>query len=246
MKGLLLNLAMIQAWFPGMALSHNPPAWSLSVELFFYLIFPFAFNYFYKKKSESFLSVTIIAFWLLSQIVFLSLLNSDFNKGVGSKSHEFLAYFPVMHLNQFLIGNLAGLFFLKHRERFTGNFDFAIVIFVTLLVLALRFPFGLNYHNGLLAVVFIPLIVFMSGNTGKITSVFSRKPLVFLDEISYGVYILQFPVFLFLTNFSFYNATLTFFIKLAILLFLSGVSYLYIETPLRNRIKMAFRQKKLS
>ena len=33
-------LLMVQAWWPDWALSWNPPSWSLSVEVFFYVLFP--------------------------------------------------------------------------------------------------------------------------------------------------------------------------------------------------------------
>ena len=46
-KGLILNITMIQSWIPGYALSFNGPGWSLAVEMFFYLSFPFLFNRFY-------------------------------------------------------------------------------------------------------------------------------------------------------------------------------------------------------
>ena len=46
---LILNLFVIQAWIPGKAASFNPPGWALSIELFFYSVFPFLFNYIYTR-----------------------------------------------------------------------------------------------------------------------------------------------------------------------------------------------------
>src|SRR4051812_44149081 len=37
----ILAVAMLQAWVPRAALTWNPVCWSLSVEAFFYLLFPF-------------------------------------------------------------------------------------------------------------------------------------------------------------------------------------------------------------
>ncbi|MEO8533829.1 MAG: acyltransferase, partial [Flavobacterium sp.] len=69
-SGLFLNIFMIQAWVPGKVLSLNPPGWSLSVELLFYAIFPFAFNRFFKKIALKRVVIYVILFWVLSQVIF--------------------------------------------------------------------------------------------------------------------------------------------------------------------------------
>ena len=58
---LILNLLMIQSWVPSKALTVNFPGWSLSVELFFYALFPFLLNYVYSKKTILFSTINI---WL--------------------------------------------------------------------------------------------------------------------------------------------------------------------------------------
>lgn len=50
-KGLLLSLPLLQSWIPERAMSLNFPSWSLSVELLFYVTFPFLFNYVYRTNS---------------------------------------------------------------------------------------------------------------------------------------------------------------------------------------------------
>jgi peptidoglycan/LPS O-acetylase OafA/YrhL len=238
LRAMLYNLLMIQAWIPGRALSHNMPAWSLSVELLFYVLFPFLLNYlFLKHGKKTGITIAVVLFWLLTQCLFMYLVYSDFSHGLNTKSHDALFYFPLFHLSVFLIGNLAGIYFLRHYKKRQGNYDLAICFIGVLLILALRFPSGLIYHDGLLAVLFVPFILLLSLNTGKITELFSKKIFVFLGEISYGIYILQVPVFLALKKYETGNPALTFFIKLAILLVFSGLVYQFIEKPLRKAIK---------
>ena len=46
-----LSISLQQAWIPSKAMSFNTPAWSITVEWFFYLCFPFLFNRFYKRPN---------------------------------------------------------------------------------------------------------------------------------------------------------------------------------------------------
>ena len=49
---LILNITMLQSWVPKMATTLNYPAWSLSVELFFYISFPLIFRYLKKRRDN--------------------------------------------------------------------------------------------------------------------------------------------------------------------------------------------------
>ncbi|MFZ6665190.1 acyltransferase family protein [Peijinzhouia sedimentorum] len=237
-NGLIFNLTMIQAWIPGKALSFNSPAWSISVEMFFYISFPLLFNYFYTKIEIKKLFIYITLIFIISQCILHFVLGSSFYQGFPSKSHDFIFYSPLMHFNEFLVGNIFGLIFIRMGK--SKNTDLQIIILLIVLIILLRFNYGINYHNGMLAFIFVPIIFLVSSNTGIISKILKNKHLVFLGEISYGVYILQVPVYnwvaMVLKYLNMNNLTFIFYASLAILIILSAISFKYIESPIRIRI----------
>jgi len=244
-KELFLNLTLIQSWIPGFALSFNSPSWSLSVEMFFYISFPFLFNSFYKKYSLKRLIILVFIFFIGSQILLHSFTHSSFYNGFPSKSHDLIYYFPLMHFSEFLIGNIAGLFFLKGIK--VRNYDMPILALIVFMSLLLKMNIGINFHNGMMAFVFVPLIVFVSANNGLLSKISSNKSLVFLGEISYGIYILQKPIYEYVIKIMKYlnihSSTFIFYTFLIVLILFSALSYKFFEVPLRNIINRKVVQR---
>jgi len=243
-ENLLLNLFMIQSWLPEKALTLNFPGWSLSVEMFFYIIFPFLFNNIFSKSKFKTISVSIILFWLISQIIFHLIVYQILK--IPYFSIRDMNYNPILHLNEFLVGNLAGIYFIKKVKDNKKNYLPFIFATLLVLILFLKFPFGLNFQNGFLAIVFIPLILLISLSNDKVTNLFTKKIFVFLGEISFGIYILHIPVWIVFSDYRMEkylglnkesDFTTSFLIRLLILFVISCVSYVYIEKPLRNIIK---------
>lgn len=241
---LLLNIFMLQSWVSQKALTINMPGWSLSVEFFFYITFPILVNKLYSKLEFKINVIWIILFWLISQLIFHLILYGILK--IEYYNTRDIMYHPLMHLNEFLIGNLAGLFFFKKLKNHKKNYLSIILVLLLVLILLLRFPIGLNFHNGLLAVIFVPLILLLSLSNDKFTKMFSRREFIFLGEISFGIYILQAPVWIIFSDYRLekyfglnkeLDFTISFFIRLLILMILSVLSYLYFEKPIRNIIR---------
>lgn len=105
---------MIQTWIPNKALTLNFPGWSLSVEMFFYISFPFLLNHVYSKYTLKNNAILIFLIWLFTQAI-LHFVLYGIIKTSNTNSRDML-YFPLMHFNEFLIGNLTGLFFIKEHK----------------------------------------------------------------------------------------------------------------------------------
>ena len=239
MIDLILNALLLQSWIPGKALTLNFPGWFIPVELFFYLIFPFLFNYIYSRYTLKKLSTAIVFFWISSQILIYAGTFYWFAKPI-IYNHDLMSYFPLVHLNQFLIGNLAGMLFIRWKP-ISRNYDILILLNIILILIAFKFPLKLNYHDGMMAILYIPLIFLICLNTGFITKFSCCKIPILLGEMSYAIYILQLPVF----NICFkvyeriptLQFSLFFMLYLVVLIFISYIAYYLIEIPARKWLK---------
>lgn len=240
-----LQASLLHSWIPPYPLSLNYPAWSLSVEAFFYLSFPLLFNQVFTKYRIKPIVITVLAFFIFSQTLLSYLRHSGFYHGFPSSSHDLINYFPLSHFSEFLLGNCLGLWFLNIPDRYFKNYDLPVI--ATFLLIAYIMVATKALY--VLPVLFVVIILFLSLNrSGYITKIFSVKSLQVLGEASYGVYILQAPVFNLVTRLNsrlkLFNIAGTFYAGCMLLLVLSIVSYFVIEVPVRDYIKALYNSRK--
>lgn len=241
MVSFILNISLVQAWFPGHSLTFNVPSWSISVELFFYAVFPFLFNHLYKKLKFIYFLLIVVSFWMIFQWGMNLFYLSRSYGGGSSWDRYFLHYNPFFHLNSFLVGLAFAGIYKRYEPQLRKKYDLLIIL-VFLLTCVMIYIFR-NYllHNGLLAINFGLLILLIAANSGFITKLFNNKILIHLGNISFAIYLLQNPVFIFFRKiFSalhIQNDYILFAVAFPALLICSHYTYHYIEVFWQRKIR---------
>lgn len=108
---------MVQSWVPSIAIEWNLPAWSLSVEAVFYILFPFLIRREARGKGWGLL---LLSFALVCSASFtcewLWRLKIDDSAAIHYNWRNFLQYFPLFHLPSFLVGLALGRIFVQPSE----------------------------------------------------------------------------------------------------------------------------------
>jgi peptidoglycan/LPS O-acetylase OafA/YrhL len=257
-EAMFLNLTMLQAWIPGYPLTLNAPGWSLSVEAFFYICFPFLLVIIYKTGLRK-IAIPALVFWLATQVIHTLLLNSAYYQPMNHV-HDFIYYNPLMHLNAFILGILAGVIFKKQGgavQRLAAYSAPGIIVTSLLLALLLAsreqlsslLGFKIDFTNGQIAPLFLLFIFFLALDKGIIARIFSNKWLVLLGEASFSLYILQRPVHGIYEKLIGNRVDLSeqahFYLYLVFLIIVSILSFKLFETPVRKYIRARFSQAAL-
>lgn len=195
---IITNVFLIQAWFPQtFDFWNNGASWSISVEAFFYVLFPFVLATPAKtiKKYWTFLfciMLTLAALPGLSLLVF-----SD-----GSPVRTFYSV-PVFRVAEFIVGVLLGVRYLDGSRLKYPSFWLlgAITSLVVFLGFAQLRPWTFVSAN-FFAVPALALIIFASAslNSGALHAIMSQRIFVKLGHISYSFYSFQALVLLWLLD----------------------------------------------
>lgn len=249
-KALLLNIFLLQSWIHPHATSLNTPAWSLSVEAFFYFTFPFILILI-RRFSLSVGKMLFIAImlWVITQTVTTVVLSYGFYKGLYSASHSFIYYFPIPHFCSFLLGLAGGMVFIANKDRESGkkdDFFFLLLAAASLAALVVMmnnetavakfFKLNFAFCSSFYAPLCTLLITALSLCRSKVLQVLQIKPLVLLGNASYSLYMLQKPVHAAFLKFFTWNVKIPplydFLLYFAILIAVSIASFLLFEHPL--------------
>jgi peptidoglycan/LPS O-acetylase OafA/YrhL len=195
---MILAPLLLQGWVPEIATFLNTPAWTMSAEWFFYLIFPWLARW--KSPNRALpIVVRLLLIWLIGLIpgTLYILFSPDHLAHVDRYSEgpwlQALKDTPIPHLASFVFGvTIAGLDELIPREApkrfFLGLFGFAFIFF--LLWLGPGVPYAI-IHDGLLMPFFGCIILALSGQN-VLSRILGWRPFVFVGESSYCLYLLHF------------------------------------------------------
>ncbi|EPB3091973.1 acyltransferase family protein [Enterococcus faecium] len=162
--------------------------WSLSVELQFYLIWPFLFIVIKRMRRKQ-------VFYLIYTLIFVSILFSLFLPSTKSYYHTIAKLFPFLlgvwgYFNRITIG--------RFFEQNTFSKIWLLLLASLCLILFPIFPYTLN--ELLISICFALLLASVDDmNIAKKTKIASTK-LSFVGKISYELYLVHFPVLIALTN----------------------------------------------
>ncbi|MHB1743685.1 MAG: acyltransferase family protein [Acidobacteriaceae bacterium] len=230
-------LSMVQTWIPWrpeMVGAWNFPAWSLSVEAFFYLVFPLIFL---ALNRMSAVGLRRLAGSLLAVIAI-----GDLTRPVESWSQSAVAWthyipLPVMRLPEFIVGMALGLTFLRVPVwRYSGR----VSIFSSLTVLVvLCLQWGA--WTSIAVIPFAILIMSLAYQGGPLARVLSNRVVILLGSASYAVYLLQLPTRIYtrllVSRMAHAPRDLDAFLSPCLLLILSVVVFLFWEEPARKLLR---------
>lgn len=242
----LSNIFLIQSFYPLTEMRFNLAAWSLSDEMFFYLLFPFIIQWLVKvrlKLYAIFISCTLIVLILCSMFG-------------GIENEEWLFYyFPPIRILDFILGiflyNLCksiDVDKLKKRYNPTIVEIFSILFFIAFYTSAYSIPHV--YRHALWYWLPIGLIISVFYfQAGYISKILSNKRFIYLGEISFAFYLFH-PIVLWYTQrvFSLVNITpskvVIFVLAASLTIIVSSISFKYFETPANKWIKAKLNSKK--
>ncbi len=242
-KGLIviLHALGLQSLYPGYLLDLNFTTWSISVELVFYLLFPFLLRWMMRFSLKKLVAVSCVI-WILQSVQHVLFVEYFYN---GTKAmEEFISAFPLWHFSTFFAGMVTARLIALDAfgETFKKNalFVFILTLLGFICIIYLPNPFLKYIHNGLLSPLFLLVIVSLYYDRSLLHRVLSNRHVSSLGDLSYVLFIFQYPVWVTCTEFAppdFINSSWFFLIYFMCLIAVARLVNRYFEKPMLLKLR---------
>ncbi|HFI8090621.1 TPA: acyltransferase family protein [Escherichia coli] len=228
----LTNILLMQSWIPkeDYYFSLNGVSWSLSDELFFYLMFiPLIYTSITKKVITA---ISIIT--LLLTIYFLKIIQTE------ELNHWLYYIFPVSRLVEFICGMIIYACWKNSRQQTVDS----LLFLISLLPLLIAIYYSNNINNSLRYSLYylLPMIIFFTSciylRNGVIHTILSSKTLELLGKSSFIFYLIHQPIILFCFKIFGHNPGPLYLIALLVIItIVSIILYKLVEEPLELMLR---------
>lgn len=242
---MFLALVLMQAWVPPAALSINPVGWSLSVEAFFYLLFPLLLPRLASLSRRALVWV-VLGLSLASVAMALGYVrwSPDNNTHVTSDMNNLpwlnaLRFNPLIRLPEFLIGVCGALLYLQNAvsSRWaTPLVAGGLIVFATVTLCSNQIPYPV-IHNGLLSLPFLAIIYGIALRPPWV-AILEWRVFRTLGEISYSFFLthgIVIALYFRPDGKQSEHSTVEVLLCLALALILAFALYQWVEQPMRRR-----------
>lgn len=237
-ESLATNILLVHSWGFHETHTWNIPSWSVSTEVFAYLLFPILLHIFSKRIA---LSNTVYLTISIAFYIFIFYNYGSIEGGSGT------------HISRCIAGFLLGMTIFNIYNKLGTGSIILINSMQAICTLGILFSLHFGFHDALIVLLFALLIYFTSDNKGILLPIMSSRPLAYMGSLSYSIYLIHWLVyelywlygkFVFsgiASTYSPINVTIlkyTIFFLLTIAL--SFLSYKFIEIPTQRYIKLSY------
>ncbi len=245
--GAILSPLLLQSW-TSVSQAWNGPSWSLSVEAFFYFLFPYIAFRLMRQRAAAMTAIGA-GLWAASLVVVYAHVTGRVST---EYYHSYIQYNPLFWAPCFVVG-IGITRFAAAWQNVSGAFASAMTLLTlaTIILACILTPPGYRgfvVTTGLLPLLAL-LIICCSHESSRVVHMIGSSPIYDLGAISYVIYIIQSPIwhfFIAVTNklaghssISSQVAAWQFMVFLPILIMVSFLVSRYIEGPARAWIMQA-------
>jgi len=212
---LMYCLTGLQSWFPipNVFFAYNAVTWTISVEMFFYIVFPFLIRrrkIIFMAAATSFIVAVLFIFG-----IYLFDISSISDKSYGQVAWEGLIYInPLSRMIEFCLGVTCGIIFrskgyraflekikMSYSSCTLPFLEFGICILPLIVLIrntsgasVIYQPLALYLDQCRTAVLFSLLVIIIASRVGPIEKLLVNPALIHLGEVSYGLYLFHQPL----------------------------------------------------